>query len=236
MKSPYKLILGIAAGVAAIFLLTATVGSYQSYGRTGRLPPQAQGPGVQGIDLSHHNPEPDYDHLEIQFAFLKATEGTSFQDNAFRRRSKKLRDRGIAVGAYHFFRGIDGRREYQNFHSAIDGHIDIVPVIDAERFFNVSPDKYRHELQIFIDCLLEHYDRFIIYSSADFYSRHIKDLPAVDGRAIFWSGDVDIDYDRLRPAPHIHQYTIGRTPGLTVPVDLNRLYLPLDSLLLPTNP
>lgn len=61
---------------------------------------------IQGIDISHHQKEIDWDRLkvsEIQFIFIKATEGGDFKDKRFQLNWRDARDRGFAVGAYHFF-------------------------------------------------------------------------------------------------------------------------------------
>lgn len=61
---------------------------------------------IQGIDVSHHQQSIDWAQLKqqnIQFAFIKATEGESFKDSAFDANWRNARKQGIITGAYHFF-------------------------------------------------------------------------------------------------------------------------------------
>ena len=62
--------------------------------------------GVKGLDVSHWNGHPDFDKLRnagMRFVFSKASQGTSFVDDTFRRHTREARDAGLLAGAYHFF-------------------------------------------------------------------------------------------------------------------------------------
>ncbi|KAF6636450.1 AMIN domain-containing protein [Paenibacillus sp. EKM208P] len=96
---------------------------------------------AQGIDVSHHNGNIDWQQVAAAgktFAFIKATEGTKYQDNQFLVNVQGARDANILVGAYHFLNATtaDGaRQEAANFARAIDsagGRLDLPPVMDYE--------------------------------------------------------------------------------------------------------
>lgn len=96
---------------------------------------------AQGIDVSHYNGNIDWQQVAAAgktFAFIKATEGTKYQDNQFLINVQGARDANILVGAYHFLNATtaDGaRQEATNFARAIDsagGRLDLPPVMDYE--------------------------------------------------------------------------------------------------------
>ncbi|WP_328800318.1 GH25 family lysozyme [Paenibacillus sp. LX16] len=96
---------------------------------------------AQGIDVSHYNGNIDWQQVAAAgktFAFIKATEGTKYQDNQFLVNVQGARDANILVGAYHFLNATtaDGaRQEAANFVRAIDsagGRLDLPPVMDYE--------------------------------------------------------------------------------------------------------
>ncbi|WP_244427937.1 glycoside hydrolase family 25 protein [Sinorhizobium fredii] len=60
------------------------------------------------IDLSHHNPEPDWPALRaggILGVIMKASEGTTFVDATYQPRKQKALAAGLATASYHFFHG-----------------------------------------------------------------------------------------------------------------------------------
>lgn len=96
---------------------------------------------AQGIDVSHYNGSIDWQQVAASgktFAFIKATEGTKYQDNQFLVNVQRARDANILVGAYHFLNAttVDGaRQEAANFARAIEsagGRLDLPPVMDYE--------------------------------------------------------------------------------------------------------
>lgn len=59
---------------------------------------------VQGIDVSHHQGEIDWFALpgqDVDFAYIKATEGGDHRDRLFARNWEEARQAEIARGAYH---------------------------------------------------------------------------------------------------------------------------------------
>ena len=76
---------------------------------TGRLPNFE----VHGIDVSHYQNRIFWDSVraaDIQFAFVKATEGATFQDSFFCKNWDEMAENGLKRGAYHYFRPKSGRK------------------------------------------------------------------------------------------------------------------------------
>ena len=61
---------------------------------------------VVGIDVSHYQGKIDWNMIEkqkIDFAFIKATEGSSHIDECFEDNWSNAQDTSLKIGAYHFF-------------------------------------------------------------------------------------------------------------------------------------
>lgn len=60
---------------------------------------------IPGIDVSHWDGEIDWTAVKdagVQFAYIKATEGTKFVDPDFTRNWEEASQAGLLVGAYHY--------------------------------------------------------------------------------------------------------------------------------------
>lgn len=92
---------------------------------------------VLGVDLSHHNGIVEIPILQknnIQFAYIKSTEGVSVEDKEYKKNIENLRNNGIKVGSYHFFIfSEDGENQANHFinHSQFQSG-DLIPVLDVE--------------------------------------------------------------------------------------------------------
>lgn len=83
---------------------------------------------IRGIDVSHHQHKIDWVKVKkqnIQFAYIKATEGGDFKDKRFIENWNEAMSAGIDLGAYHFFTFCKtGRQQAKNF-------IETVPVLSG---------------------------------------------------------------------------------------------------------
>ena len=74
---------------------------------------------VQGIDVSHYQGDIDWEMLEnqgIDFAYVKATEGSSFVDERFTENWAGAGATAMKIGAYHFFSfDSEGETQAQNY-------------------------------------------------------------------------------------------------------------------------
>lgn len=140
--------------------------------------------GVIGADMSWYQGDADMEKLKeqgISFVYLKATEGTKYTDDSFRKNWERAEEADLPAGAYHFFSyDSSGRTQAQNFIDTV-GDLDgrLLPVVDVEYYGDKEdnpPDKdeLRQELQEFLDCLEEHYGvKPMIYTRLDLYRGYL---------------------------------------------------------------
>ena len=183
---------------------------------------------VAGIDVSKHNGEIDFDQVrddDYQFVIIKASEGKTYQDEAFERNYKGACDAGLKVGAYHFFRkNRTGQEQAENFLSVIKGrHVDLPLVIDLEDDWGngatVSRDTALERVLEMVSILNDKGYQVMIYTNLDGYGKYYKDM----------LGDHDLwlcsftSPDLLPDMPHcIQQFSHeGRVAGVEGDVDLN---------------
>jgi len=104
-------------------------------------PPEPVKPRVRerGIDASHHQGAIDWSAVAddgISFAYLKATEGTSFTDPTFAGHREAAQDNGIPVGGYHYFQLCSPGVEQAQHFAAVLGDISasnhLPPAVDLE--------------------------------------------------------------------------------------------------------
>ena len=139
---------------------------------------------VRGIDVSAYQGTIDWDTLanqQIQFAFIKATEGSSFVDSKFIENYTNAVKTALRVGAYHFFSyDSSGKTQAENFIAVVPKSDDMLPpVVDVEFYGNKEkylPDKdaTQTELSILLTELENHYGkRPIIYAVEKSYDLYI---------------------------------------------------------------
>ncbi|MCQ2517411.1 MAG: glycosyl hydrolase family 25 [Lachnospiraceae bacterium] len=139
---------------------------------------------VCGVDVSHYQGEIDWQKLNsqgIRFAYIKATEGSSYTDDYYAINLAGAKEAGIVPGAYHFF-SFDSPAETQAQHFIdVVGDLDgeLIPVIDVEFYGNSGnnpPDKdeLKAHLSEMLDILEEHYGcKPVIYSTFIFYHEYL---------------------------------------------------------------
>ena len=146
--------------------------------------PSKQAYPVRGVDVSHYQGEIDWEILSSQnvdFAFIKATEGSTFTDGCFPYNFSRARNCDIAVGAYHFF-SFDSPGESQADHfirTVIPFAGMLPPVIDLE-FYGAHagnpPDStaVRAELDAMLSALEAHYGlKPILYATEESYECYL---------------------------------------------------------------
>ena len=147
---------------------------------------------VKGIDVSSYQGEIDWQELSgenISFAFIKATEGSSFVDKKFAYNFQEAQRTHLAVGAYHFFSyDSEGITQAQNFINTVKPYEGMLPpVIDLEFYGDKETNPPTREyvdtqLKAMLQALEDHYgQKPIIYATEKSY-------------ALYLSGDYD-EYD-----------------------------------------
>lgn len=152
------------------------------------LLPQEANPSqweVFGVDVSTYQGEVDWPMLASQgvdFAFIKATEGSGLQDVRFRENWTNAQAAGVVVGAYHFFSyDSPGETQADNFIAAVpvtDGALP--PVVDVEFYGDKlenlpSAELVDSILAPLLDRLEAHYEKKpILYVTERSYQLYIK--------------------------------------------------------------
>lgn len=140
---------------------------------------------VFGVDVSTYQGEVDWKTLAeqgVDFAFLKATEGSSLQDTRFAANWEMARAAGVRVGAYHFFSyDSPGETQAENFISMVPAEPDALPpAVDIEFYGNKLqnlPD--RAQVKAILDPLLARLEAYygvkpILYVTDRSYRLYIQ--------------------------------------------------------------
>lgn len=217
----------IIVGLGVAFIASCAA-AYQ-YGVFRFSNPSAEQYPVRGIDVSHHQGVIDWRQVaaqELDFVYIKASEGGDWRDPMFATNYDGARDAGLNVGAYHFFTlCMAGVTQAQNFIEIVPDSA-LPPVIDLEYVGNCSnrPNKedFLIELSAFTDAIEQHYDVApIIYSTRDFYEDYLTKNELANDR--LWVRDLfgAASWPETRKALFHQHANNGRLKGISGPVDLN---------------
>ncbi|QIG81995.1 lysozyme [Sphingosinithalassobacter tenebrarum] len=183
----------------------------------------------QGIDVSHHQGAIDWDALpdEVDFAYIKASEGGDHRDDRFAENWRGARSAGIARGAYHYFSlCTPGAEQANNFIATVPASRDMLPpAVDLEFGGNCSerltPDALATELTLFITRVEARYGRrVVLYLTREFeggyeISRRFPDQP-------LWLRSIVLKPDwGTRPWSLWQASSFRRIPGISGGVDWN---------------
>lgn len=96
---------------------------------------------IKGVDISNNNNIQSLQTLKdnnVQYIYLKATEGQSFKDKVSPSRYNQCKDLSLKVGFYHFLVGTSTpEAQAENFYNYIkDYKSDLIPMLDVESNFN----------------------------------------------------------------------------------------------------
>lgn len=143
--------------------------------------PALAGYAVRGVDVSSYQGDIDWPTVArepgLKFAFVKATEGRSWEDPYFDLNWKLLQRAGLRRGAYHFYRPNRDATQQANFFAATV-HLevgDLPPVLDVEKTDGRSPEVIRAGVQTWLRLVGRRYGvRPILYTNHDFYVKYFE--------------------------------------------------------------
>ena len=184
-----------------------------------------------GIDVSAHQADIDWNAVardDIEFAYIKATEGGDFVDNRYEANWTGARDAGLETGAYHFFTlCTPGQEQAANFLEVASPAEDALPpAVDLELAGNCSDrpsqGEVHDELETFTRTVEDAWDReIVLYLGDDFESlyevREILDRPLWVRRFLFRPHDDWVIWQ-------LHGY--ARVDGVAGGVDLDVMRSP----------
>jgi len=185
-----------------------------------------------GIDISHHQKKIDWNKVKewkgnpIQFVYIKATEGATYQDKKYQTYLKGAKENGFKVGSYHYFRTSSSPEDqFKNYKQHVKKDMqDLIPMVDVEDKKKWNTKTFHKNLQIFLDLVEDHYGvKPMIYCVNSFYnlnlSRGYEDYKFMVGR-----------YGPNQPnMRHGGPWTIwqfsetGKINGIERPVDIDKL-------------
>lgn len=178
---------------------------------------------LTGIDISNHQGNiswKEIDQNEVNFAFIKATEGTTFTDKSFDKNWEESHDAGFLRGAYHYFNiESDGGEQAEHFISVVPKENNTLPpVIDIEELGD-NQARMIVELRQFATEIEKHYDvKPIFYVNKLTYENYVRDH----------FKDYIIWYAVYNASPPIDEWTFwqytdkGSVKGIDGAVDMNK--------------
>ena len=141
-----------------------------------------------GVDISSYQANVDMEKLKeqgIKFVYIKATEGSTLQDEKFAVNWTNAQKAGLPSGAYHFFSfDTPGKTQAENFIGAVGDDLKgrLLPVVDVEYYGDKkenppAKEDVTRELTVFLDALESHYGiKPMIYTGADLFDKYTKDI------------------------------------------------------------
>lgn len=183
---------------------------------------------ARGIDASHHQGPVDWQAVAadgIEFAYLKATEGTGFVDPRFADHRGAARAAGVRVGGYHYFQlcspGADQARHFADVLGDL-GPRELPPALDLELAGSCSTPPPREQLLAEVRAFLEVLEartgrRTVLYLYPELEERY-RLAGALDRRQ--WVRRLG-DVPPRRPWWIWQRSQTGQVAGISGPVDLN---------------
>lgn len=173
-----KKLLLISTAIICIFLILLGLLFY--FGIVHFNNPSFEKYPIRGVDVSSYQGDIDWEEIStnnIHFAFVKATEGSTFVDSHFKTNWNESNTTKLYIGAYHFFSfESSGITQANNYISTV-GELttyNLPPVIDVEYYnkkLDVSVSNVRNEL-LAMAVMLENYygKKPVLYVTKETYT------------------------------------------------------------------
>ena len=196
---------------------------------------------LEGIDISHWQGPIDWAKVRAagkKFAYIKASEHTSFVDDKYATNRSRAKAAGLKVGAYHFARPdigtADAYAEADHFIRTADWTSgELRPVLDLEDTGGLSSSALQTWVKAFVQRIHDRTGvRAVIYVSPAFWSGKMGNSNwfAKNGYDVLWIAHWTTAKSPSVPAENwggeswtFWQYTSdGSVPGISGRVDLDR--------------
>ena len=138
---------------------------------------------IRGVDVSEYQGDIDWSVLanqDIDFAFIKATEGSSYTDEHFSENWENASKTDLRIGAYHFFSlESSGKLQAEHFYNTVQAVENMLPpVVDVEPYatYKDISEENISELTDWLTVTEKNYGiKPIIYTTSKWYNKQIKD-------------------------------------------------------------
>ena len=183
---------------------------------------------ILGVDVSVYQGAINWPAVSgINFAYLKATEGTTFKDSTYLANYQGARARGLLVGAYHFARGsATPHEELDHCLSVVTGPLDLPLALDVEGQFALTGEAGLAWVLSWLEEAERRTSRRpIIYTSSRIVREKLGSGKGLEQYPV-WYPRWDGQPKNVLPWQDwsIWQYSsTGVVPGIPNPVDLDRL-------------
>jgi GH25 family lysozyme M1 (1,4-beta-N-acetylmuramidase) len=196
---------------------------------------------TEGIDVSHWQGTINWPSVAAagkRFAYIKASESTTYVDPSYTTNRAAAGAAGLLVGAYHFAQPSatvgDAWAEADHFLAiATPAHGDLLPVLDLEQTGGLGSVPLTQWVQAYVARVLARTGvHTVIYCSPNFWKTYMGDTTwfAANGYDVLWIAHWTGAMSPSVPANGWNgkgwtfwQYTSdGVVPGITGRVDLNR--------------
>jgi len=239
---------GISYLYGATGLFTTVSAEAPASATTSLRPASGSRGGVitEGIDVSHWQGVIDWSKVSAarkRFAYVKASDGTTFIDDRYVANRAGAKAAGLLVGAYHFARPDatpgDATAEADHFvDTAAFARGDLLPVLDLEQAGGLSVSALQAWVKTFLGRVADRTGvHGIIYVSPSFWTTYLGDTTwfAEHGYQVLWIAHWTTAELPRMPASDwatrgwtFWQYSSsGSVPGISGRVDLDR-YRGLD--------
>ena len=191
--------------------------------------PLPRGYDVFGIDVSRHQGRINwsevtsfrFDGKKFEFVFIKATEGSTWQDPEFSYNWRKAKSYGILRGAYHFYQPrVNSKKQMRNFTAKVKmSRGDLPPVLDVEIESSLPRSTYRAGVLNCLRIMEQTYGVIpIVYTNQKLYREYFNHPDF--RRYPFWISRLRSTKPRTRW--HFWQFTYEAViPGTNEYVDVN---------------
>ena len=139
-----------------------------------------------GVDVSAYQADINMNMLKdqnIEFIYIKATEGSAHKDARFAENWKNAEEAGLRSGAYHFFSyDSEGKTQAENVIEQVGPYLKgrLLPVVDVEYYGDKEqnpPEKEAvvRELRAYLELIEQEYGvKPMIYTRSDVYDKYLK--------------------------------------------------------------
>ncbi|MBQ6380821.1 MAG: glycoside hydrolase family 25 [Clostridia bacterium] len=193
MKKSIKIIIAVAAVLVLVFL-TVFILAKQKVIFINKWFVNENSSTI-GVDISAYQADVDMEKLKAQniaFVYIKATEGSTFEDEKFAANRENAQKADLLCGAYHFFSyDSPGSTQAENFIKTAGDNLkgQLLPVVDVEYYGDKeenppAKEDVVRELTAFLSAIEKHYGiKPMIYTRADIYKQYLEGFA---GEYKFW--------------------------------------------------